>query len=192
MSALSDLYDKISQANTKLVKKWLSEANKRIKKFVKNIAKSAPFLDKPNKRMFGTSIGKDDSLKIFGNSPNAGRMRRFGAPVGEWVPTREGFRFFGAKGWQTIHKIQKTSRSAGVPIKDVPYLGTSERPKKYFGIKKGRITLAYGKTRDDLSLPVYAATSYPDWVMERYSDDIKNIIMDAGNDILSQYMERRK
>lgn len=192
MSDLSDLYDRIKEAKSGLVKKWLREANKRIKKFVKNIAKSAPFLDKPNKRMFGTRIGKDDTLKIFGNSPNAGRMHRFGAPVGEWVPTMEGYRFFGEKGWQTIHKVQKTSRSAGVPIKDVPYLGTSERPKKYFGIKKGRITLAYGKTQNDLSLPVYADTSYPDWIMDRYDDDIKNIILEAGNDILSQYMEGRK
>ena len=185
MSELEDLYAQISQ-DKKLVRKWQREANKRIKRFVKNIAGASPFLDKPVKRMFGVRNSKDgQSLTIYGTSPNAGRMKGFNAPVNEWRQTTEAFRIFGEGCWRTIHKVQMVNTSAGVPIQDVPYFGTSEKPDRYFGIRKDKVTLAYGKTKSDLSLPVYAKDSYPDWIMERYSDDIDRIVIEAGQDVLS-------
>ena len=128
MSELEDLYAQISQ-DKKLVRKWQREANKRIKRFVKNIAGASPFLDKPVKRMFGVRNSKDgQSLTIYGTSPNAGRMKGFNAPVNEWRQTTEAFRIFGEGGWRTIHKVQMVNTSACVPIQDVPYFGTSEKP----------------------------------------------------------------
>lgn len=185
MSELEDLYAQISQ-DKKLVRKWQREANKRIKRFVKNIASASPFIDKPVKRMFGVRNSKDGtSLTIYGTAPNAGRMKGFDAPVNDWQPTSEAFHIFGESGWHTIHKVQKVRPSAGVPIRDVPYRGTSEKPHRYFGIRKGKVTLAYGKTKSNLSLPVYADNTYPDWIMERYSDEIDRIVIEAGQDVLA-------
>lgn len=185
MSDLEDLYAQISQ-DKKLVRKWQREANKRIKRFVKNIAGASPFLDKPVKRMFGVRNSKDGtSLTIYGTAPNAGRVKGFDAPVNAWQPTTEAFRIFGEGGWRTIHKVQMVRPSAGVPIRDVPYFGTSEKPQRYFGIRKGKVTLAYGKTKSDLSLPVYAKDSYPDWIMRKHADEIDRIVIEAGQDVLT-------
>lgn len=188
MSEISDLYSQIEQQSPKLIKKWQLEINKRIRRFVRNIAKASPFLDKPVKRMFGVRNNMDGkSLTIYGTAPNAGRMKSFNAPVNQWQETRKTFRIYGRDGWRTIHKTQLFRKNAGTEIADVPYFGTSEKPVKYFGIKKGRIRLAYGKTTDNgLALPVYADNTYPDWIMENHKEEIDRIIIEAGRDILSQ------
>lgn len=191
MSELNDLYNRIAQTNEKLIKKWQREVNKRIKRFVRNIAKASPFLDKPNKRMFGIRNSKDGkSLTIYGTSPNAGRVKGFNAPVNEWKKTDETYRIFGEGEWRTIHKVQMVRASAGVPVQDVSYYGTSNCPERYFGIKKGRVILAYGKTKDDLSLPVYAKANYPDWIMNNHREEIERIIMEAGRDVLGEMLNR--
>ena len=192
MSEFNELYTQISQIDSKLVRKWQNEVNKRVRRFVRNIAKSSPFLDKPQKRMFGIRNSKDgQSLTIYGSSPNAGRMKTFNAPTDKWKKVRRAFHFYGDNGWRTIHKVQMVRTSAGTDIKDVPYFGTSERPEKYFGIKKGRVKLAYGKTDSGIALPVYAENSYPDWIMQNHRDEIDNIIIEAGREVLTIYMLRR-
>ena len=189
MQSLTDLYTQITQTDAGLLRKWQRETNKRIRRFVRNIAGASPFLDKPAKRMFGVRNAKDgQSLTIYGTSPNAGRMKAFHAPTNEWRSVPRYFHFEGRNGWRTIHKTQMVLATAGTEIADVPYFGTSERPDRYFGIKKGRVTLAYGKTDDGLSLPVYARDSYPEWVMENYRDDLENIIMECGQEILANYL----
>lgn len=194
MSEFSELYNRVS-TDAKLLKKWQREVNKRVKRFVRNVASVSPFLDKPNKRMFGVRNSKDgQSLTIYGTSPNAGRMKAFNAPTNDWQTVRRTFHIFGKDGWQTIHKTQMVRSSAGVPVQNVPYFGTSERPDRYFGIRKGKVTLAYGKTDGGLALPVYAENSYPDWIMQNYRDDIDRIVIEAGQDVLTEFMmkgERR-
>ena len=175
----------------KLIRKWQREVNKRIRRFVKNVAGVSPFLDKPNKRMFGVRNSRDgESLTIYGTSPNAGRMKAFDAPTNEWHKTTESYRMFGEHGWRTIRKVQMVRPSAGVPIHNVPYFGTSERPKRYFGLKKGRVTLAYGKTESGLALPVYARNSYPDWIMNNHHEEIDNIILECGQEVLAEYIAK--
>lgn len=191
MSEISDLYTQISQADAKLVAKWQREANKRIRRFVRNIAKTSPFLDKPAKRMFGVRNSKDGkTLTIYGTSPNAGRMKAFNAPTNKWERVRRYFHIKGRDGFRTIHKVQMVRTTAGTEIADVPYFGTSERPAKYYGIQKGRVTLAYGKTASGIALPVYAEDSYPDWLMEHHRDEIDRIIMETGRAILSEALVR--
>ena len=190
MSELEELYAQISQ-DKKLVRKWQREANKRIKRFVKNIAGASPFLDKPVKRMFGVRNSKDgQSLTRYGTSPNAGRMKGFNAPVNEWRQTAEAFRIFGEGGWRTIHKVQMVNTSAGVPIQDVPYFGTSEQPDRYFGIRKGKVTLAYGKTKGGLGVPVYAQDSFADWLMAHHGDELENLILECGRDVLADFVAK--
>lgn len=191
MSEFSELYTKISQIDSKLVRKWQNEVNKRVRRFVRNIAKSSPFLDKPQKRMFGIRNSKDgQSLTIFGSSPNAGRMKAFNAPTDKWQRVRRYFHIYGNKGWRTIHKVQTVRTTAGTEIKDLPYFGTFEQPEKYFGTKKGRVKLAYGKTKSGIALPVYAENSYPDWIMQHHRDEIDNIILETGRSVLNAYILR--
>lgn len=186
MSEISDIYDQLSQIKRGLLFKWQREANKRIRKFVRNIAKASPFLDKPDKNRFGVRNSRDgSSLIIYGTAPNAGRMKAFNAPTNKWTHTMRSFHIFGKSGWRTIHKVQMVRSTAGTPIQDVPYFGTSEKPDQYFGIKKGSVTLAYGKTDSDLALPVYAQDSYPDWVMKNHLDEIEAIIIETGKQILA-------
>lgn len=188
MSEFSELYASIS-TDAKLMKKWQREVNKRVRRFVRNVASASPFLDKPNKRMFGVRNFKDgQSLTIYGTSPNAGRMKAFNAPTNDWQTVRRTFHIFGKDGWRTIHKTQMVRSSAGVPVQNVPYFGTSERPDRYFGIRKGKVTLAYGKTDGGLALPVYAENSYPDWIMQNYRDDIDRIVIEAGQNVLTEFM----
>jgi hypothetical protein len=186
MNELSDLYNRIGQIDQKLIGKWQREVNKRIRRFVRNISSVSPFIDKPAKRMFGVRNSKDgQSLTIYGTAPNAGRMKAFNAPTNEWQSVRRYFHIYGRNGWRTIHKTQMVRTTAGTDIADVPYFGTSEPPEQYFGIRKGRVTLAYGKTDSGIALPVYAENSYPDWIMQNHRDDIDNIILEAGRYILS-------
>ncbi len=193
MSAISDLYAKLSDIDAKLVARWQRAIVKRIKQFVKNIANVSPFIDKPKKSLFGARVSKDKrSVVVFGTSPNAGRMRAFNAPTDDWKTVSETYRIFGNRGWRTIHKIQSVRTFAGVPIQDVSYYGTSERPERFFGIKTGRVTLAYGKTRSGLALPVYARDSYADWVMQNHHVEIDNLILEVGREILFEHVNAGK
>lgn len=191
MNELSDLYNRITQMDEKLLVKWQRAVNKRVRQFVRNVASASPFIDKPNKRMFGVRNSKDgQSLTIYGTSPNAGRMKGFNAPVDKWMPTKEAFHVFGEKGWRTIHKARRVTNSAGVPIQDVPYYGTSDRPDRYFGLRRGKVTLAYGWTDDGLALPVYTQDSYADWIMTTHRDEIDRIVLEAGQDVLSDAIQK--
>ena len=185
-ASIEEIYNRIAD-NPKLIRQWQREANKRIRRFVRNVASASPFLDKPNKRMFGVRNSKDgQSLIIYGTSPNAGRMKAFNAPTNEWKQVSRAFRIFGANGWRTIHKTQMVRATAGTPINDVPYFGTSERPERYYGIKKGKVKLAYGKTKSGIALPVYAENSYPDWIMNNHIDEIERIIIETGQAVLNE------
>lgn len=189
---LSEIYKQLSD-KPKLIRRWQRTANKWIRRFVKNIASASPFIDKPQKRMFGVRNSKDgQTLTIYGTSPNAGRMKTFNAPTDKWQAVTRAFRFFGGgdwhSDWHTIHKTQMVRRSAGTPIQDVPYYGTSEKPERFYGIKKGKTTLAYGKTDSGIALPVYAQDSYADWIMNKHLNEIENIILECGRDILAEQM----
>lgn len=188
---ISELYASIS-TDAKLMKKWQREVNKRVRRFVRNVASASPFLDKPVKRMFGVRNSKDGkSLTIYGVHPNAGRMKAFNAPTDDWKPVTQAYRFFGDDGWRTIHKVQMAKSSAGVAIEDVPYFGTSKKPDMYFGIRKGKATLAYGRVENGLAVPVYAENDYPDWIMENYRDEIDRIVIEAGQDVLTNLIMGR-
>ena len=188
MNDLTAIYNQLSD-NPKLMKKWQRKANKRIRSFVRNIASASPFLDKPKKSMFGVQNSKDgQSLTIYGTSPNAGRMKAFDAPIGKWRTETRAFKFFSRGGWHTIHKVQMVRAIAGTPIQNVPYYGTSEKPDRFYGIKKGKTTLAYGKTDSGIALPVYAQDSYADWIMNKHLNEIENIILECGRDILAEQM----
>lgn len=188
MNDLTEIYNQLSD-HPKLVQKWQREANRRIRRFVRNIASASPFLDKPQKRMFGVRNSKDgQSLTIYGTSPNAGRMKSFNAPTNKWQTMLRYFRFYGRDGWRTIHKMQMVRATAGTPIQNVPYYGTSEKPDRFYGIKKGKTTLAYGKTESGIALPVYAQDSYADWIMNKHLDEIENIIIECGREILANQM----
>ena len=189
MSAFSNLYDQISQLDRKLIGKWKKAVVRRIKQYARNVAKASPFLDKPAKRIFGMKARKEnDSVVMFGTSPNAGRMKGFNAPVNEWIAVNRYFRVLRNGEWYTIHKVQKASRSAGVPLLDVPYFGTSEKPDRFFGIKKGKVTLAYGRTKGGLGLPVYARESFVDWLFENHADELENLVLESGRDVLADYL----
>ena len=188
ISTITEIYRQLAD-DPKLIRKWQNEVNRRVRRFVRNIAGASPFLDKPAKRMFGVRNSKDgESLTIYGTSPNAGRMKSFDAPTNEWRETVRTFRIFGKAGWHTIHKTQMVRVTAGTPIQDVPYFGTSEKPERYYGIKKGRTTLAYGKTDSGIALPVYAQDSYPDWIMNNHREEIDDIILRCGQDVLAEYI----
>lgn len=183
-----EIFSQLS-SDPRLIRAWQREVNRRIRRFAKNVSGSSPFIDKPNKRMFGINASKDGTrLVLRGTPPNAGRMKAFNAPTNEWRITKESYRIFGDSGWRTTHKKQVTSGSAGYPIQDVSYYGTSDRPDCFFGIKKGKTTLAYGRTRAGISLPVYARDSYVDWLLSTHGNEIEDIILESGRDIVSKHL----
>lgn len=182
---IAEIYKQLSD-KPKLIQKWKSAVIRRIKQFARNISKASPFLDKPQKSIFGVrSRKKDDTLTIYGTSPNAGRMKGFDAPVNEWLAVNRYFRVLRHGKWRTIHKVQKVKRNAGVPLQDVAYYGTSQKPDRFYGIKNGKATLAYGKTQNGLGVPVYAKDSFADWLMTNHRDELENIILECGRDILA-------
>ncbi len=185
MNTISEIYEKVSD-KPKLVQKWKTAVVRRIKQYARNVGKASPFLDKPQKRIFGVRAKKNvNELAIYGTSPNAGRMKGFDAPVNEWLAVNRYFRVLRHGKWRTIHKVQKVSRNAGVPLQDVAYYGTSQKPDRFYGIKKGKATLAYGKTPNGLGVPVYAKDSFADWHMTKHRDELENIILEGGRDILA-------
>lgn len=183
------LAQKMRAIDEKLISRWKLDVVRRVKRFARNASSASPFLAKPQKSIFGGRISKKgDSVVFYGTPPNAGRMKGFSAPTNEWIPTSEPFRFFGEDGWRTIHKVQKTAKSVGVALQDVSYFGTASRPERYFGIKSGRVSLGYGKTKNDESLPIYAKESFADWLFGRYADDVDEIILECGQNILDDYL----
>lgn len=187
---LTDIYKQLS-GNPKLIQRWKAAVTRRIKQYARNVAKASPFLDKPQKRIFGLKARKkDDSVVMFGTSPNAGRMKGFHAPVNEWIAVNRYFRVLRHGKWRTIHKVQKVSRNIGVPVQDVPYFGTSEKPDRFYGIKKGKVTLAYGKTKGGLGVPVYAQDSFADWLMAHHGDELENLILECGRDIFADFVAK--
>ena len=191
MNELSNLYNQIIQIDGKLIQKWKAAVIRRVKQYARNVAKASPFLDKPQKSIFGIRARKHrDELTIYGASPNAGRMKGFNAPVNEWIAVNRYFRVLRHDKWRTIHKVQKVSHSIGIPIQDVPYFGTSEKPDRFYGIKKGKVTLAYGKTKSGLGVPVYAQDSFADWLMENHRDELENIILECGRDVLADSLKK--
>lgn len=187
---MTEIYKQLAD-NTKLIQKWKAAVIRRIKQYARNVAKASPFLDKPTKRIFGLRARKkDDSVVMFSTSPNAGRMKGFNAPVNEWMAVNRYFRVLRHGKWRTIHKVQKVSRSIGVSVQDVPYFGTSEKPNRFYGIQKGKVTLAYGKTKSGLGLPVYAQESFADWLMEHHAGELENLILECGRDIIADIMAK--
>lgn len=186
----TDIYKQLS-GNPKLIQKWKQAVVRRIKQYARNVAKASPFLDKPQKSIFGIRARKtENELSIYGTSPNAGRIKGFNAPVNEWMAVHRHFRIIQNGKWRTIHKVQKVTHQVGVPLQDVSYYGTSKAPERYFGIKKGKVTLAYGKNKDDLSLPVYARDSFADWLMAHHGDEIENLILECGRDIFADFVAK--
>lgn len=187
---IGEIYDQLSD-NSKLIQKWKAAVIRRVKQYAQNVAKASPFLDKPQKSIFGIRARKRcDELTIYGASPNAGRMKGFNAPVNEWLAVNRYFRVMRHGKWRTIHKVQKVKHSVGIPIQDVPYFGTSEKPDRFYGIKKGKVTLAYGKTKGGLGVPVYAQDSFADWLMVNHRDELENLILECGRDILADYLAK--
>lgn len=181
----TDIYKQLS-GNPKLIQKWKAAVIRRVKQYARNVAKASPFLDKPQKSIFGIRARKHgNELTMYGTSPNAGRMKGFHAPVNEWMAVRRQFRIIQNGKWRTIHKVQKVVRNIGVSLQDISYYGTSKAPERFFGIKKGKVTLAYGKNKDDLSLPVYARDSFADWLMAHHGDELENLILECGRDVLA-------
>ena len=189
MNEVDNIYNYLSDM-PKLMQKWKKAVANRIKQYARNVAKASPFLDKPQKRMFGVRAQKsDDSIVMYGTSPNAGRVKGFSAPVNEWIAVNRYFRFMRHDKWQTIHKVHKVTKNIGVPLQDVPYYGTSEKPDRFFGIKKGKATLAYGETKGGLGLPVYARDSFVDWLVIHHRDELDTIILECGRDILAEHIQ---
>lgn len=187
---LTDIYKQLS-GNPKLIQRWKAAVTRRIKQYARNVAKASPFLDKPQKSIFGIRARKtENELSIYGTSPNVGRIKGFNAPVNEWMAVNRYFRVLRHGKWRTIHKVQKVSRSIGVPVQDVPYFGTSEKPDRFYGIKKGKVTLAYGKTKGGLGVPVYAQDSFADWLMAHHGDELENLILECGRDIFADFVAK--
>lgn len=187
---LTDIYKQLS-GNPKLIQRWKAAVTRRIKQYARNVAKASPFLDKPQKSIFGIRARKtENELSIYGTSPNAGRIKGFNAPVNEWMAVNRYFRVLRHGKWRTIHKVQKVSRNIGVPVQDVPYFGTSEKPDRFYGIKKGKVTLAYGKTKGGLGVPVYAQDSFADWLMAHHGDELENLILECGRDIFADFVAK--
>ncbi|MBQ8036990.1 MAG: hypothetical protein IJ268_08365, partial [Proteobacteria bacterium] len=68
--------------------------------------------------------------------------------------------------------------------------GTSEKPDRFYGIKKGKVTLAYGKTKGGLGVPVYAQDSFADWLMAHHGDELENLILECGRDIFADFVAK--
>ena len=188
MGDIGEMYKKLS-GNPRLIKKWKNAVVRRIKRFARNVASASPFLDKPQKSIFGVKANKkSNALTIYGTSPNAGRMNGFHAPVNEWMAVNRYFHILYHGTWHTIHRMQMVVRGVGVPLQNVPYYGTSQKPDRFYGIKKGNVTLAYGKNKEGLGLPVYVKDSFADWLFEHHREELENIIFECGQNVLAEYV----
>lgn len=208
MDSISDLYDKISEIGGKSVNRWIREVRKRLLKFSKNISSASPFKDKPTYqkdfrkgRFWISTSTKDSTVKMFGTAPNAGRVKGFGAPVDKWHSTKpyvfkypEKGTIFGrsrtpyGRGWVTYGKAQDTSRDAGIPLKTAYYGGSPVKLTRFFGIKG----LGYGRTKDGKAVPIYYESAFVDWMMSQHDDEIGRIIMEAGQDVISQSLRGKR
>lgn len=209
MSAVKDLYDRISEIGDKSMIMWVREVRKRIAKFSKNISPSSPFKDKPTYqkdfrkgRFWITGEPKEATVKMFGTAPNVGRVKGFGAPVNQWhdvkpyrfrYPDHKTFfdrrkrqRYDGA--WVTYGRAQSTSGSAGIPIKPTYLNGERVKATRYFGIGG----MGYGRTADGEAMPVYYENAFVDWMMDRHDDEIERIIIEAGQDVISAILGGEK
>lgn len=191
MSALNDLFHQLTNLDAKLITRWQRQVNRQVRRFVRTIASSSPYLDKPKGSIFGIRNNREgDSLTLFGTSPNTGRMKAFAAPIEEWVEVPKTFRILGAQGWRTIKKAQKVYKQAGTPVQDVSYFGTTEKPEKFFGIRRGKEIHAYGRTEGGIALPIYAKDSFADWIMEQHKEEIDRIVLEAGQDVLWSHVSK--
>ena len=196
MSAISDLYDRINGIDDKLIGKWASAVRKEIERFGKSIQPASPFIDKPNlkddKRRGRFWLRQDlrkGTVTMYGIAPNIGRVKGFGAPVNRWHETKP-YRFKYGRRWVTFHRAQDTSTSPGIETKQPYFGGTPVRPSGYFGIGSGKRKIwGYGRTEDGAT-PIYYEYSYADWLMEKHDDEIDRIIMETGQEILSESLAK--
>lgn len=196
MSAISDLYDRINDIDEKLIGKWASAVRKEIERFGKSIQPASPFIDKPNlkddKRRGRFWLRQDlrkGTVTMYGIAPNIGRVKGFGAPVNRWHETKP-YRFKYGRRWVTFHRAQDTSTSPGIETKQPYFGGTPVRPSGYFGIGSGKRKLwGYGRT-DEGATPIYYEYSYADWLMEKHDDDLENLILECGRDVLADYLAK--
>ncbi|MBQ9396753.1 MAG: hypothetical protein IJU23_14705 [Proteobacteria bacterium] len=186
---LSTLDDKTRNA---VMKRWRQLVSREIKRFVKERIKSSEFRNiKPTGMYFGIrNLKKSGDIQMFGTKPNAGFLVGFGAPVNRRVTASGVYHFRDEHGWHSTHKKQLYSDSlgSGIDSADVPYFGTSARPKgNYFGIKRKRRIYAYGLVRGyEKALPVYADEAIPDWIMDDYGNDVDSIVRICGELAIEQ------
>ena len=118
----------------------------------------------------------------------------------------------------TFRKAQDTSASPGIEIKQPYFGGAPVRPSGYFGIGSGKRIWGYGRTEDgatptyykgpfadwfmenndyevyrrieDGATPIYYKDAFADWLMENHGDEIDRIIMETGQEILSESLAR--
>ena len=204
MNAVTDLYNRISEINGSSINKWVREVKKRLAQFSKNVSTASPFKDKPTYqkdfrkgRFWISGDPKEPTIRMFGVAPNAGRVQGFGAPINQWHDV-EPYRFeypdskplFGRNraqygtGWVTYGKAQVTRSSAGVPIKTPHLNGKPVKAVRYFGING----MGYGRTESGKAMPVYYESAFVDWMMERHNEEIERIIIEAGNDVISDIL----
>ena len=196
MSAISDLYDRIKIIDDKLIGKWATAVRKEIKRFGDAVQPASPFIDKPNlkddKRRGRFWLRQDlrkGTVTMYGIAPNIGRVKGFGAPVNRWHETKP-YRFKYGRRWVTFRKAQDTSESPGIETKQPYFGGAPVRPSGYFGLGTNKRKLwGYGRT-DEGATPIYYKDAFADWLMENHGDEIDRIIMETGQEILSESLAR--
>lgn len=188
--ALKELYQKIDSMGDAVMKKWITAIRDEIQKYSDNIQPSSPFKDKPR---FNKDARKgqfwlrrdyhNQSLHLFGKSPNVGRVKGFGSPVGKYHKTKPYRVQFGDK-WVTMHKGQTTDTSLGMEAKQPYYHGEQVTPTAFFGVKKDGGVWGYGRVGDNAT-PLFYEESFADWMMNFNSPEIERIIIETGNNILA-------
>ena len=187
---LSKIYIRIDAAGKVAIRRWIAAVKKRIEGYSKAVQPESPFKDKPkfnkDSRKGQFWLRRDFRLHrihIFGVSPNVSRVKGYRAPKSRYHKHTP-YRFQTMSGrWMTLDKAQTTVPDPGVPYKAY-YHGERVKPDAFFGLKQPGGVFGYGRV-GAFGTPVHSDEDFATWLMETSDEEIARIIMETGQDILT-------
>lgn len=175
---LSDYIEQITQ-DPQIIEKWKGIVSKDLKGFAK---RTNPYKQLKVSGFYFYVDTKSFTYRVVlqGATPNAARVRAFGAPVDKRELAPRPRHVLTDGGWKTVKTQRKTSDRLGVKALDIGYYGISEKPKQYFGLKRGGKAQAFGLVDDETAVPIYSDTGLVEWIVDDNAVELERILEEAG------------
>lgn len=189
--SIHDIYKQIEALGVASMRKWQHQCALAIVQFAQTIQPSTPFLDKPKydpRKRYGKFWIKenkqDNALYLFGIAPNIARVKGFNAPINQWHSTDKYNVYFGeTKSFRTMSKAQTVSESS-LPHKTLYYGDREAESLGYFGAVKDGKAFGFARVAEDKAAPVYYIQSFADYLYNNFKNDIDDIIINTGFELL--------